>query len=97
MKKAKLLVTSAVIAAMSVTTFAGCGNSEGQGTSNQGDSTTATEAAANDAQAAEAGGGSVYMLNFKPEVDQQMPGYCQCLYRTDRCSCNYCYSSIRYL
>ena len=72
MKKAKLLVTSAVIAAMSVTTFAGCGNSEGQGTSNQGDSTTATEAAANDAQAAEAGGGSVYMLNFKPEVDQQM-------------------------
>ena len=73
MKKAKLLVTTAVIAAMSVTTFAGCGNSDGQGTSNQGDSTTATEAASNaSSDAASAGDGSVYMLNFKPEVDQQM-------------------------
>lgn len=67
MKKAKVLVTAAVVAAMTASTFAGCGNSSDKGTANQGG-----DVAANDTQAAEAGSGSVYMLNFKPEVDQQM-------------------------
>ena len=75
MKKAKVLVATAVVAAMTASTLAGCGNSSDKGTADQGGNAAAD--AAKDTQAADAGdesagGGSVYMLNFKPEVDQQM-------------------------
>lgn len=49
MKKAKVLVTAALVAAMTASTLAGCGNSSDKGTANQGG-----DVAANDTQAAEA-------------------------------------------
>ena len=70
MKKAKLLVATAVIAAMTATTFAGCGSSGNKETADQSDNTATADETAKDTETADAG--SVYVLNFKPEVDQQM-------------------------
>lgn len=72
MKKAKILIATAMVAAMAATTLAGCGNS---GSANQGDTANTADQGAQDAQGDNAGdasnGGSVYFLNYKPEVDQQ--------------------------
>ena len=71
MKKMKRKVLSVLLAtAMTATLFAGCGGAASEG----GETKTNTETGA-DANAdasdnqATAGSGSVYMLNFKPEVD----------------------------
>lgn len=56
-----------LVAAMTASLFAGCGGSDEETTS---DATGTETAEAGDASAS-AGTGSVYMLNFKPEVDQQ--------------------------
>lgn len=66
----KRKVLSVLLAtAMTATLFAGCGGDEA---TDAGSSTTSTETGSDEAgDTATATGGSVYMLNFKPEVDQQ--------------------------
>ena len=66
----KRKVLSVLLAtAMTATLFAGCGDSSDDAAS----STAGTEAGSAEAtgDSATTGTGSVYMLNFKPEVDQQ--------------------------
>ena len=60
--------------AMTASLFAGCGGSDDTANDNAGAQTPSTEVAGNDEAAgndAVAATGSVYMLNFKPEIDQQ--------------------------
>lgn len=58
-----------LVAAMTATLFAGCGDKTEE-SAGAGDAATATEEGG-DVATAPAGDGSVYMLNFKPESDQQ--------------------------
>lgn len=64
MKKRSLAL--GLIAALSLTSLAGCGGSDSAETT-----AAATEAAAGTEAAADTAGGSVYYLNFKPEQDAQ--------------------------
>ena len=59
--------------AMTASLFAGCGGSDDAANDNAGAQTPSTEVAGNDEAAGNdaAATGSVYMLNFKPEIDQQ--------------------------
>lgn len=75
----KKLVSTLLCVAMVSTMLAGCGGSDGAASTEGGDSAPAAEAPAaqesgesgDAAPAASADGGSVYYLNFKPEVDAQ--------------------------
>lgn len=75
----KKLVSTLLCVAMVSTMLAGCGGSDGAASTEGGDSAPAAEAPAaqesgesgDEAPAASADGGSVYYLNFKPEVDAQ--------------------------
>lgn len=75
----KKLVSTLLCVAMVSTMLAGCGGSDGAASTEGGDSAPAAEAPAAEesgesgdaAPAASADGGSVYYLNFKPEVDAQ--------------------------
>lgn len=69
------LVSLLMVTAMAATMLAGCGGSDAE--TNTGDDAATNQESGNEADApsddgaASAGTGSVYMLNFKPEVDQQ--------------------------
>ncbi len=75
----KKLVSTLLCVAMVSTMLAGCGGYDGAASTEGGDSAPAAEAPAaqesgesgDEAPAASADGGSVYYLNFKPEVDAQ--------------------------
>ncbi|MCI6242938.1 MAG: ABC transporter substrate-binding protein [Agathobacter sp.] len=54
----KKIVSALLVAAMAVTTFAGCGDNGGNGTTQAGGKADKTAS------------GKVYMLNFKPETDE---------------------------
>ena len=70
----KKLVSTLLCVAMVSTMLAGCGGSDGAASTEGGDSAPAAQESGESgdaAPAASADGGSVYYLNFKPEVDAQ--------------------------
>jgi len=69
--KTKRIVALMAAATMTAGLLGGCGNSDSDGGSADAQKETGSAAANNEGGSGEGGSGSVYYLNYKPEVDQQ--------------------------